>query len=99
MREGGISIWFFIGVSLLVNGILDITGERASRPLLAWILEHYAFAFPSLTASAGCSLPPSLSILSTANGKIPNTFPAIEKLTPRGPGGRIILRAKERITK
>jgi hypothetical protein len=22
MREGGISIWFFIGVSLLVNGIL-----------------------------------------------------------------------------
>jgi hypothetical protein len=25
MQEGGISIWFFIGVSLLVNGVL-ITG-------------------------------------------------------------------------
>jgi hypothetical protein len=24
MREGGISIWFFIGVSLLVNGILIV---------------------------------------------------------------------------
>jgi len=24
MREGGISIWFFIGVSLLVNGVLIV---------------------------------------------------------------------------
>ena len=24
MREGGISIWFFIGISLLVNGILIV---------------------------------------------------------------------------
>jgi hypothetical protein len=32
MREGGISIWFFIGVSLLVNGVLIV--QAAVREIL-----------------------------------------------------------------
>ncbi len=32
MREGGVSIWFFIGVSLLVNGVLIV--QAAIREVL-----------------------------------------------------------------
>ena len=43
MREGGISIWFFIGISLVVNGVLILAAgiyELIDPPQTTVVLFH-----------------------------------------------------------